>query len=170
MPAIEVLRTYLQMTDPGQLSPEPSPDPRARLERAAECPASFYRYLYRAVGERYHWVDRLPWSDEQIRAHLASPEVSLWVLSLAGAPAGYFELQGHEDGSLEIAYYGLLPEFTRRGFGKYLLTEAVRLAWGQGARRVWLHTCSLDDPAALPNYRARGFTPYKEERYEVDHG
>jgi len=34
--------------------------------------------------------------------------------------------------------------------------------------RVWLHTCTLDDPAALPNYVARGFRPFREERYEAD--
>jgi hypothetical protein len=33
---------------------------------------------------------------------------------------------------------------------------------------VWLHTCTLDDPAALPNYLKRGFASYKEEVYAVD--
>ena len=170
MPPIDVRRTYLEMTSPDQLAPAPAPSARERVERLAECPASFYRYLYSAVGGPYHWVDRLPWSDEQIRMHLSSPEVSVWVLYVAGAPAGYFELQQHEGASVEIAYFGLLQEFLGRGLGKYLLTEAVREAWRQGARRVWLHTCTLDDPAALPNYRARGFRPFKEEVYSVDLG
>ena len=69
---------------------------------------------------------------------------------------------------MEIAYFGILPDFRRRGLGKHLLTAAVTQAWHAGAQRVWLHTCTLDDPAALPNYRARGFTPYKEESYTVD--
>lgn len=168
MPPLEVLRTYLALDAPGQLVPAPSPDARARLERAENCPPSFYRYLYLAVGSRYQWVDRQDWTDERIRSHLASPAVSLWVLYLEGSPAGYFELQGPEDGSVEIAYFGLLPEFKGRGWGKHLLTVAVRQAWELGARRVWLHTCSLDDPAALPNYRARGFRPYKEETYSLD--
>ena len=34
---------------------------------------------------------------------------------------------------------------------------------GLGARRVWLHTCTLDNPAALPNYLKRGFVPVKTE-------
>jgi len=33
---------------------------------------------------------------------------------------------------------------------------------------VWLHTCTLDSPNALPNYRARGFRPYRTERYETE--
>jgi GNAT superfamily N-acetyltransferase len=69
---------------------------------------------------------------------------------------------------MEIAYFGLLPDFLRRGLGKLMLTAAVDRAWEQGVSRVWLHTCTLDDPAALPNYLKRGFTPYKEEEYSVD--
>lgn len=168
MPRVEVTRTYLELLRPADLAAAPSADPRLRLERVEECPASFHRYLYAEVGRAYHWVDRRGWTDQQILAYLASPTVSLWVLYFSGAPAGYFELMRHEDGSVEIAYFGLLPEFTRRGFGKHLLTEAVKQAWAQGARRVWLHTCTLDDPAALPNYVARGFRPFKTEGYVTE--
>jgi len=168
MPRVEVTRTYLEMSSPGDLVAASSPDPRLRLERVEECPASFHRYLYAEVGRAYQWVDRLGWTDEQTLAYLASPAVSLWVLYCAGAPAGYFELKRDDDGSVEIAYFGLLPEFTRRGFGKHLLTEAVQHAWAEGARRVWLHTCTLDHPAALPNYVARGFRPFKTERYVTE--
>ena len=47
------------------------------------------------------------------------------------------------------------------------MTEAVERAWSMGARRVWLHTCTFDHPAALPNYLKRGFTVFKTEQYEV---
>jgi hypothetical protein len=30
--------------------------------------------------------------------------------------------------------------------------------------RVWVHTCTLDHPASLANYQARGLVPYKTER------
>jgi ribosomal protein S18 acetylase RimI-like enzyme len=165
---MDITRTYLELTSPGQLVVAQPPRADARIERLAECPASFYRYLYVEVGREWHWVDRLGWDDEEIRAHLDQPSLSLWLLSVSGSPAGWFELKGHDDGSVEIAYFGLLPAFRRRGLGKYLLTEAVARGWATRANRVWLHTCTLDDPAALPNYRARGFLPYKEERYEVD--
>ncbi len=168
MTRVEVVRTYFEMTAPTQLVPAESPDPRARVERMAECPASFYRYLYAEVGRRYHWRDRLGWSDERIRAHLADPGVSVFLLTVAGAPAGYFELCRRENDSVELAYLGLLPEFMGRGLGKHLLTVAVREAWSQAASRVWLHTCSLDDPAAVPNYTSRGFRPVRRETYWTD--
>jgi GNAT superfamily N-acetyltransferase len=167
MSGTSVTRTYLEMTSPDQLE-NGSPLPEdARIERVGACPASFFRYLYREVGERYRWYDRRDWSDAEIRAHLADPAVTLWLLSVSAAPAGYFELKCSEDGSVEIAYFGLLPEFIGRGLGKHLLVEAVQQAWGLGARRVWLHTCTLDDRAALPNYVARGFRPFKTEVYTV---
>jgi GNAT superfamily N-acetyltransferase len=82
-------------------------------------------------------------------------------------PAGYFELREHDDGSAEIAYFGLLPAFIGRGWGKYLLTRATQAAWELGPNRVWLHTCTLDHPSALPNYLKRGFRPVRSEVYMV---
>jgi len=165
---MDVTRTYLEMRAPDALVPSPTEPVGARIEKVRACPPSFYRHLYSEVGRDFHWVDRLSWDDEAIRTHLAQPSVTLWTLTLCGATAGWFELMRHDDGSAEIAYFGILPAFRRRGLGKHLLTQAVRQAWGTGAHRVWLHTCTLDDPAALPNYRARGFRPYREETYEVD--
>jgi len=166
----EATRTYLEMASPDRLVAAPCPDPELRIERVYDCPASFFRYLYLAVGRDYHWVDRAGWTDEQIRTHLARDAQRLFVAYLRGAPAGYFELESHDDGSFEIAYFGLLPEFKGRGLGKFLLTEACTRAWDAGARRLWLHTCTLDDKAALPNYVARGFAPFRTETYRIpDH-
>lgn len=168
MPLTEVTRTYLEMTSLEQLRPVPPPDPAPRIERVGGCPVSFFRYLYVEVGRAFHWTDRLEWSDQVIRDYLASPDVSLWLMTWEAAPAGYFELKRHEDASVEVAYFGLLPEFIGRGWGKYLLAEAVNGAWALKPPRVWLHTCTLDHPAALPNYLQRGFRPYREERYTVE--
>ncbi len=165
MPTVQVVRTYLEMASPDDLRPAGEPEDPPRLDRIEGCPGSFFRYLYAEVGRAYHWTDRLGWSDEQVRAHLADPGVSLWLLSSRAAPAGYFELRRHGDGSVEVAYFGLLPEFVGRGWGGHLLTLAVRAAWTLGPERVWLHTCSLDHPAALPNYLKRGFRPVREEVY-----
>jgi GNAT superfamily N-acetyltransferase len=139
-----------------------------RLEPIKTCPISFFRYLYAEVGRPHHWTDRLSWADEQVRRHLADPAISLWLLTSGAAPAGYFELRAHPDRSVEIAYFGLLPEFVGRGWGGYLLTKAVEEAWATKPERVWLHTCTLDHPAALPNYLRRGFVPVREEVYTTE--
>jgi GNAT superfamily N-acetyltransferase len=154
------------MLGPEQLRPVPLPE-GIRIEQASPCPADLYRRLYREVGERYHWIDRRDWTDHQILTHLGDGSVSIWLLREAGQLAGYFELVRHQDGSIEIAYFGLLNEHLGRGLGKMMLTGAVQTAWSMGATRVWLHTCTLDHPAALPNYLARGFTVFKRETYFV---
>jgi GNAT superfamily N-acetyltransferase len=168
MPLTEVTRTYLEMTSPEQLRPVAPPEPAPRIERLGECPVSFFRYLYTEVGRSSHWTDRLQWSDAEIREYLGAPDISLWLMSWQAAPAGYYELKRHADASIELAYFGLLKEYFGRGWGKYLLAQAVERAWALQPTRVWLHTCTLDHPAALPNYLQRGFRPFRNERYTVE--
>lgn len=166
LPVTEVVRTYLEMRRPEELNAAPLAT-GARVDQVFGCPVSFHRFLYREVGRHYHWRDRLTWTDRHIEEYLADPAITLHVLYVQGSPAGYFELRMDSDGSIEIAYFGLLPEYIGRGLGKGLLSEAVRSAWARGATRVWLHTCTLDDPAAMPNYLKRGFQPFKDEKYEI---
>lgn len=169
MTGTQAIRTHLEMATPGALNPGKLDDPAVRVERLDPCPASFFRYLYVEVGRRYCWYDRLEWSDDDIRAYLARPEITFWLMSYRGAPAGYFELEHHADGSVQIVYLGLLQDFISMGLGKHLVTVAVEQAWALGANRVWLHTCTLDDPAALPNYIKRGFGVVRQETFAPAH-
>lgn len=163
----QAVRTYLQMTDPAELEGAGPPSPDVVVERIEGCPPALWRRLYSEVGREYHWVDRLAWTDAEITQYLSDPALELWVLQEAGQTAGYFELRRHDDGAVEIAYFGLLPAFTGRGLGKFMLTQAVERSWERGATRVWLHTSSLDHTSALSNYLARGFAIWKQETYDV---
>ena len=163
-------RTYLEMRQPSELKPAAAPARQPRIERVAECPPTFWRFLYNEVGGKYHWFDRLSWTDEQIRCYLDDDAVTLYVMWVDGAPAGYFELRMDDARSVEIVYFGLLDQFTGRGLGGYMLGEAARIAWSMGASRVWLHTNTLDHPAALPNYQKRGFRITGTEVYDVETG
>ena len=155
------------MTGKDLLAAAEAPSPDVTLERCDACPPAEWRRLYAEVGREYHWVDRLGWTDDDIARHLGQPGLELWILREGGEPAGYFELQRHHDGAIEIAYFGLLPHAIGRGLGKFMLARAVELAWDHGATRVWLHTSSLDHSSALSNYLARGFSIWKQETYEV---
>ena len=165
---VEVVRTYLALDDRAQLRPAKFADASVRIERRDPCPVSLYRRLYREVGEPWFWHERLKWTDEELQEHLDSANVRVWEILVDGESAGYFELYSHGDGSVEIDYFGLIPKFIGRGIGGPVLTRAVEEAWSLGATRVWLHTCTLDSPRALPGYKARGFQPFKTERLEVD--
>ena len=170
MPSVTVVRTYLEQRTPDSLRPSLSSDPSLRLVRVDPNDVALFRRMYRDVGGVYYWRDRNLLSDDEIRAHFARAGVELWVLYHGDEPAGFFELNRHEDGSVEITYFGLTSAFFGRGLGKHLLTRAVQSAWALGANRVWLHTSSLDHSSALSNYLARGFSIWKQETYEVTTG
>jgi GNAT superfamily N-acetyltransferase len=127
------------------------------VQAKVPCP-ELNRFLYTAVGRDWTWIDRLPWSREQWMRYLARPELETWVGYDSGTPCGYFE----------IAYFGLLPQFTGRGLGGHLLAAAIERGWAMGAARVWVHTCTLDHPAALGNYQARGMKLYREVTEEKE--
>ena len=161
-----VRRTYLALRAPEALRPAATPaDVAVRVAPCAPCDVATYRALYAAVGERWHWRDRLAWSEAALAAHLARPAVHVHVLLEYDAPIGYYELEQHDDGSVEVVYFGLVPAAHGRGLGGWLLTHAAREAWALGARVVWLHTCTLDGPHAMSNYLARGFVPYRDAEY-----
>lgn len=165
---LEVVRTYLELDDPSRFR-KPSREPsRARVGKLSPCPVETYRRLYRDVGEMWYWHDRLEWSDEQLADYLARDDVGVWEITVDGTSAGYFELQQQENDSVEIVYFGLTPGFLGQGLGGFLLGRAVEEAWAMGARRVWLHTCTLDSDRALPNYKARGFREFRTQRLEVE--
>lgn len=164
----KVGKTYLEMTSPQQLVPSVKEDKTIEIVKQQVADPMLNRDLYVAVGSSWYWIDRLPWTDDDWAAWVDQPGLDTWVMCVSGDKAGYFELNSEPDGSVEVAYFGLLPEFIGRGLGGHLLTLAVQEAWRKGASRVWLNTCTLDHPGALPNYKARGFRVHKEETYEVD--
>jgi GNAT superfamily N-acetyltransferase len=162
MTSVQVTTWFLQMTDPAQLAPAPEPDPELDVREVELASPELSRMLYTAVGSDWFWTDRLGWSWQRWNDWLSRPELETWVGWVRGAPAGFFELE-RQDESIELVSFGLLPGFIGRGLGKRLLDAALRRAWALGPRRVWVHTCSLDGPAALDNYRGRGLEVYDEQ-------
>lgn len=157
-----LVTTYLEMTDLAQFKPAYVDVPTLTIMRMAVPDIAFYRFLYRAVGEKWRWRDRLLLSDDELRTAIAGTQVH--VLYENGVPGGYIELATSDVDEIEVAYFGLREAFIGRGFGKHLLSYGVQQAWDSGAKRIWLHTCNLDSPYALANYQARGFSIYDVRR------
>ena len=157
---VPVTVTYLEMTSPEQRAPAPGRTGPTAVLRAERPPLSFYRYLYDTIGAEWSWYARRRLSDKALAAIIHDDRVEVFVLYVRGAPAGYVELDRRVGKEVEIAYFGLVPEYIGRGFGPVLLDWALERAWSYGPRRVWLHTCSLDHPKALAVYRRAGFEVY----------
>ena len=162
---VPVTTYYLEMLNRSALSSKRANSGNYRVMQVEEPCPELNRFLYCAVGWQWFWTDKLPWNHEQWKEYVEQPGFETWVGYVGGTPAGYFELERETDAHVKIVYFGLLSQFTGRGFGGALLTAAIERAWDLDAVRVWVHTCTLDHPAALPNYLARGFRVYNEETH-----
>lgn len=160
----DVTITYLEMHAP------PPPEtaraaPRGTVIMQAHAPTvAFYRFLYDTVGAPWNWKDRRLLSDPALRAIIEHPDVHVHVLYVDGTPAGFAELDARKRPDVQIAYFGLMPDFIGRGLGTFFLDWTIRKAWQQAPERLWVHTCTLDHPSALPLYRRMGFVPYRQEK------
>ena len=133
-------------------------------------PADFQinRFFYKNVGKKYHWVDRLTWTEKQWIEYVSDRKVRTYILKYENDLAGYFELIIHNDKSeVEIAYLGLLEEYLNKKIGSYLLSSAIKNSFLEKPKRVWVHTCSLDHKNALNNYIARGMKIFKKETVSI---
>jgi GNAT superfamily N-acetyltransferase len=155
---------HLEMTSRPETS-EPDTHPYQLLKVEHPLP-ELNRFLYATVGASCMWYMRLPWKWQQWHDYVARKSIETWVAYQGATPIGYFELEKQPRGSTEIAYFGLIPEFVGQGLGRQLLRDAVNKAWDTANNRIWLHTCTLDHPNALPNYLNRGFKVFKEEDIE----
>ncbi len=167
MAAEPLITTYLEMRSRDQLRPKRA-DARFQVREKRDRDWRFNRDLYLRVGHQWDWVDKRPWTDDQWKEYAASSELYTFAGYYDDVLAGYYELRPDKDGGVEIAYFGLLPEFIGRGLGGALLTSAIEEAWarrgGIVTTRVWVHTCNRDHPQALANYQARGMIVYKVEK------
>jgi GNAT superfamily N-acetyltransferase len=159
---------YLEMTSRDQVRPPSRPASDLKFVRAEVPLPEFNRFFYVTVGRDWFWIDRLSWSRQRWTQWLDRPELQTFAAYVRGTPAGYFELEQQPEGNVEVAYLGLVPQFIGHRVGGHLVAEAATRAWDTGARRVWLHTCSLDHPQALANYLARGFKQFKFETVEKE--
>lgn len=154
---IAAVATYLEMHE---APPPRSPGLPGRLERIGRDLAR-YRRLYAEVGQAWLWFSRTLVADDALRAVIGDPRVEALALVIAGRDAGIVELDFRRDRDCELAFFGLVPGLQGRGVGAALIAEAIRRAFARPIRRLWLHTCTLDHPAAMPLYLGAGFRPYR---------
>ena len=115
-----------------------------------------YRKLYYGVGEKWHWLDRMVMPDDELLEKINAPNTDIFVFTANNETAGYIEFVKEKE-FVEIQYFGLLPGFIGKGFGKYFLQWVVAKAWSYHPKWIQLNTCSLDHPNALSVYKNAGF-------------
>jgi GNAT superfamily N-acetyltransferase len=160
--------THLEMASrPTRSYPVPS-RPRTAVLNAENMPVHFYRYLYEQVGRAHHWYLRRVMDDAKLVKILHSDKTHIVVLYADGCPAGFFELDSAGlPESVEIAYFGIAPDYQGLGLGKWFLNCAIQAAWDLAPQKVIIHTNTLDHPAALSLYQKVGFSPVAISEEEV---
>lgn len=154
---IAAVVTHLEMT----ARPAPQSDPTgAWTLRHVEAPGlDWFRNLYRRVGEEWLWFSRLQMPDAELAAIIQSPLVEVHALAQGGRDEGLLELDFREPGQCELAFFGVTSKLIGSGAGRWLMNRALERAWSHRVSRVWVHTCTLDDPRAVAFYQAQGFVP-----------
>ena len=151
------LRMMARPTRPSVVLPEGVTVTRERLDLAS------YRALYEEIGTPWLWWLRRVMPDAMLERHLAASTLSLHLLRVGGALAGFYELDAGHWPYINLNYFGLRRDFIGRGLGRPFLDHAVDAVF-EGAtalRGMTVNTCNADHPRALPNYLAAGFREYR---------
>jgi len=154
---IAAVVTYLEMLE----RPVRAKTSLVRLREIKNPDLNWYRGVFRRAGEHWLWWSRLELTDVQLSAVLNAPTTELFIAEYEDAGIGMVELDRSTPAQVEIAFFGLYAEALGKSLGRPLMDALLERAWIESTSRVWVHTCTLDSPIALPFYLKCGFKPYK---------
>ena len=159
-----IKRNYLEIKSLDELFELSKPSENLNLELVLPPDFQLNKFFYKKIEKKLNWVDRLDWSDDKWIKYLNDKSVSTYILKEKNNLVGYYEqIINEEKLDYEIAYFGIFDEYIGKKFGGYLLSEAIKNAFQLKAKRIWVHTCSLDHKHALDNYLSRGMKIFKSE-------
>ena len=162
--SVQVDRSYLEISSINELLVKNKPFSGLYLEKVNPPDFQLNKFFYKEIGKKHSWTDRLVWDDKKWIDYLENSRVNTYILKHNKDFIGYFEQIFDKDKlDCEIAYFGILEEYIGKKLGGYFLSEAIKISFNIGSKRVWVHTCSLDHKNALQNYLSRGMKVFKSE-------
>ena len=160
----QIERSYLEIRSLDELVEKSKPFNDLSLEKVDPPDFQLNKFFYKEIGKKHRWTDRLVWTDKKWIDYLENSSVCTYTLKHNKNFIGYFEQILDKDNlDCEIAYFGILEEHIGKQLGGYLLSEAIKILFKNGSKRIWVHTCSLDHKNALKNYLSRGMKLFKSE-------
>jgi len=157
---VATIITHLEM---GAKPALPITESSLTLESWPNPPVADYCALFRKVGEPWLWISRLLMDADELKPILDDPAVEISIVRDGEEPVGFIELDFRVPGQCEIAFFGLVPAMNGKGHGRWMMNQALELAWRDDIERVWLHTCTQDSPRALPFYQQCGFRIFRQQ-------
>lgn len=152
--------TYLEMLERAPERPGVA-EPGFEVRRVEGPTVDWYVDLFRRVGGPWLWWGRLSEPREELQRILRDPGNEIFELWAGDRAEGLLELDRRDPSNVELLYFGVTPEMVGRGGGRMLMDFAIARVWDGGARRFWLHTCTLDHPGAVDFYVRSGFKPFR---------
>mgnify|MGYP001216472033 FL=1 len=162
-----ILRNFLEIYSLSDLKKVENPSINLNLVETKDFQLN--KFLYKQIGKKHNWLDRLNWSDQNWIQYVSQKNLYTYILKDIEDLVGYFELNLNEEKKeAEIVYLGILQEYYGKKIGAFLLSEAIQKSFSLNSQRVWVHTCSLDHKHALKNYISRGLKIFKTESLKVE--
>ena len=160
----KIYRSYLEIKSLDELKEVKKPSKNYFIELADPKDFQLNKFFYKNIGKNCRWIDRLIWTDLDWIRYTSNEKLFTYILRSKDEIAGYFELLLNKDSKeVEIAYFGILEEYFGKRLGGYMLSEAIKISFNIGSKKIIVHTCSLDHKNALNNYLSRGMKVYKVE-------
>ena len=164
----EINRFYLEIKNIEELKKVNLENNELKVKLLKKIDFNLNKFFYKQIGQNHRWTDRLSWNDNMWVNYVSDQSVNTFVLMHNKNLAGYFErIYNKQSNEFEIAYFGILYEYRNKKFGAYLLSKAIELSFKDGAKRVWVHTCTFDHKNAIKNYLSRGMKIFKEEKIKI---
>ena len=164
----EINRFYLEIKNIEELKKVNLENNELKVKLLKKIDFNLNKFFYKQIGKNHRWTDRLSWNENMWVNYVSDQSVNTFVLMHNKNLAGYFErIYNKQSNEFEIAYFGILHEYRNKKFGAYLLSKAIELSFKDGAKRVWVHTCTFDHKNAIKNYLSRGMKIFKEEKIKI---
>ena len=161
----EIKRSYLEIKSLNELSKVEKPNHSSKVVLIDPPDFQLNKFFYKQIGNKHKWRDRLIWEDRKWIDYTTHSNVKTFILKKDDDLIGYFELIFDKlELETEIAYFGILENYFGKKYGGYLLSEAIKISFEAGSKRIWVHTCSLDHKNGIKNYLARGMKIFKSEK------
>lgn len=157
--------TYLEMTSRPRAAVLPSGD--WTIECREHPSLSWYRDLYRRIGQDWLWFTRLIMTDEQLEPLIRRQGTKIYSLDFEGSSEGLLELS-FDNGSCELVFFGVTEKVRPLKAARHLMAYAMDIAWSTPIKKLSVHTCTMDHPNALPFYIRSGFRPVQRQVEVMD--
>ena len=126
----KIIRNYLEITSLKDFREVKKPSEHYLVKITEPKDFQLNKFFYKNIGKKYHWIDRLVWSELDWTIYISNKKLFTYVLKDNNEFVGYFEMLFDEKvENSEIAYFGILEEYHEKKLGGYLLSEAIKVAF-----------------------------------------